>query len=55
MADLSQYKKDMAYLKQKSDNRSLLSNNSIYQSLDAKAKNLKELQRFLDTLNVKYV
>lgn len=55
MADLSQYKKDMAYLRQKSDNGSLLSNNSIYKSLDSKAKNLKELRKFLDTLNVKYV
>lgn len=55
MANLSGYKKDMDYLKQKSDQGTLLSNNGIYQKLDSKAKNLKELRSFLNSLNVKYV
>lgn len=54
-ADLSGYRKDMEYLRQKSDQGTLLSNNSIYKSLDMKAKNLPNLRRFLDSLNVKYV
>lgn len=55
MSDLSGYSKDMTYLRQKSDQGTLLSNNSVYQSLDMKAKSLPNLRRFLNSLNVKYV
>ncbi len=55
MADLSGYQKDMAYLKEKSDKRTLSSDNAIYKKLDEKAKNLPNLRRFLNDLNVNYV
>jgi len=46
MADLSQYAKDMSYLKDKASNGSLTSDNYIYQQLKEKARNLPELQRW---------
>ncbi|WP_156607075.1 MULTISPECIES: hypothetical protein [unclassified Dietzia] len=55
VADLSGYQKDMAYLKEKSDKRTLSSDNAIYKKLDEKAKNLPNLRRFLNDLNVNYV
>ncbi|NMM84479.1 hypothetical protein B2J88_08895 [Rhodococcus sp. SRB_17] len=55
MGNLDSYKKDMQYLKEKSDKRSLNSDNGIYKSLDQKAPNNPELRRFLNTLNVNYV
>lgn len=55
MANLDSYKKDMQYLKEKSDKRSLNSDNSIYKDLDRKASNLPALRSFLNSLNVNYV
>ena len=49
------YKKDFAYLKSKSDSGQLLSSNSIYKTLDQKAKNLPGLRRALNSLNIRYV
>ena len=55
MGNLDSYRKDVQYLKEKSDKRSLNSDNQIYKNLDLKASNLPELRRFLNSLNVNYV
>ncbi len=58
MADLSQYAKDMSYLKDKADNGTLANNNTIYKNLKQKAKNLLELRRWFESKidpKVKYV
>ncbi|WP_193777205.1 hypothetical protein [Rhodococcus sp. YH3-3] len=48
------YRKDFNYLRDLSAKGALLASNSIYQSLDSKARNLPGLRRALDSLNVRY-
>jgi hypothetical protein len=55
MALPADYIKDFQYLKEKSVHGTLNSNNEIYKKLDAKAKNLPELRRALDSLKVNYI
>jgi hypothetical protein len=50
----AQYKKDFAYLEDLSNRGRLHASNDIYKNLKAKAQNLPELKRALDTLNVQY-
>jgi hypothetical protein len=54
MALSEQYKKDFAYLEQLSTRGQLDPSNQICRNLKAKAHNLPDLQRALDTLNVNY-
>jgi hypothetical protein len=55
MALPQDYQKKFQYLKDKSDKGTLTNKDAIYQDLDQKAKNLPELRRALNTLNVNYV
>lgn len=48
------YKKDFAYLKEKSDRGSLNHDNSILKKLQEKARNLPGLKNALETLNINY-
>lgn len=54
MAIPDQYKGDFSYLEGLSNKGSLQASNNIYKSLKEKSKNLPELKRALDTLNVNY-
>ncbi|WP_171906456.1 hypothetical protein [Arthrobacter sp. SW1] len=55
MAIPQDYRKDLAYLQEKSAKHALDSNNAILQKLQSKAKQFPELQRALDSLNINYV
>lgn len=48
------YKKDFAYLKEKSDKGQLRHDNSILKKLQDKARNLPGLANALDTLKIHY-
>ena len=48
------YKKDFAYLKEKSDKRTLQHDNAICKKLEAAAKNLPGLKNALATLGINY-
>jgi hypothetical protein len=48
------YKKDFAYLKEKSDKRTLQYDNAILKKLEAAARNLPGLKNALSTLNINY-
>ncbi len=55
MALPADYAKDFQYLKEKSDRGTLNSRNEIYKKLDARARNLPELRRALNSLKVNYI
>lgn len=55
MALSADYQKKFNHLKEKSDRGTLNSNDDMYKEMDAKAKNLPELRRALNTLRVNYV
>lgn len=48
------YKKDFAYLKEKSDKRTLQHDNAILKKLEEKARNLPGLKSALSTLSINY-
>lgn len=48
MADLSQYSKDMSYLKEKAEKGDLRSDNTIYKNLKQKSKNLENLKKWFE-------
>ena len=54
MAIAEEYRKDLAYLQDKSRKGTLQASNAIYKKLADKARNLPELKRALDQLNVSY-
>lgn len=54
MAIPDDYKKDFNYLEELSQKGTLRADNSIYKKLKDKARNLPDLKRALDTLNVNY-